>query len=322
MRLCLYQGLCKNTATPQLLTHAHSRLLLCHLELGDIQAADVAIAAYYRLAEEARQPFYRYVSTGFQAMRALLDGRFAEAERLAQQALAFGQQAQVENADGVFGIQMFLLRREQGRLAELAPAVRYFVRQHTATAWRPGLALIYSELGLVQEARVEFEHLAQHDFTDLPRDGLWLTCITYLAEVCVFLQDTARAATLYRLLHPYAGRNVSVGGAVACYGAASRYLGMLATTMARWDEAEQHFQEAMAMNTRTGARPWLAHTQHDYAAMLLARGQPEDRVQAMTLLEEALATARELGMRALEARLTARLSPLTPPPPATALPHQ
>jgi len=136
----------------ELLTHAHSRLLLCHLELGDMPAADVAIAAHNRLAEEARQPFYRYIATGFQTMRALLEGRFAEAERLAQQALEFGQQAQVENADGVFGIQMSLLRREQGRLAELAPAVRYFVRQHTAAAWRPGLALIYSELGLVQEA--------------------------------------------------------------------------------------------------------------------------------------------------------------------------
>jgi DNA-binding CsgD family transcriptional regulator len=126
----------------------------------------------------------------------------------------------------------------------------------------------------------------------------------------------------YHLLRPYAGRNVIVGGAVACYGAASRYLGMLAATMARWDEAEQHFQEALAMNTRTGARPWLAHTQHDYAIMLLARGQPEDRTQAMTLLEEALATARELGMRALEARLTARLSPPTQSPLATALPNQ
>ncbi len=292
------------------------------LELGDIQAADVAIAAHNRIAEEIRQPFYHYVTTGFQTMRALLDGRFADAEHLAQKGLEFGQQAEVENADGVFGIQMFLLRREQGRLAELAPAVRYFVRQHAATAWRPGLALIYSELGFVQEARTEFEHLAQHDFADLPRDGLWVTCITYLAEVCAFLQDTARAATLYHLLRPYAGRNVIVGGSVACYGAASRYLGMLAATMARWDEAEQHFQEALAMNTRTGARPWLAHTQHDYAVMLLARGQPEDHTQAMTLLEEALATARELGMRALEARLTARLSPLTPVPPATVLPTQ
>jgi hypothetical protein len=24
-----------------------------------------------------------------------------------------------------------------------------------------------------------------------------------------------------------------------------------------------------------GARPWLAHTQHDYARMLLARGRPQ-----------------------------------------------
>ena len=38
---------------------------LCHLELGDIEAADVAIAAHNRLAEEARQPFYRYVNTAF-----------------------------------------------------------------------------------------------------------------------------------------------------------------------------------------------------------------------------------------------------------------
>ena len=170
------------------------------------------IASHNRITEEIRQPFHHYVTTGFHTMQALLDGRFADAEHLAQKGLEFGQQAEVENADGVFGIQMFLLRREQGRLAELAPAVRYFVRQHAATAWRPGLALIYSELGLVQEARTEFEHLAQHDFADLPRDGLWVTCITYLAEVCTFLQDTARAATLYHLLRPYAGRNVIVGG--------------------------------------------------------------------------------------------------------------
>ena len=83
----------KRVATWGLITHAHSRLLCYYLELGNIRAADVAIAAHYRLAEEARQPFYRYINTGFQTMRALLDGRFAEAERLAQQALEFGQQA-------------------------------------------------------------------------------------------------------------------------------------------------------------------------------------------------------------------------------------
>jgi DNA-binding NarL/FixJ family response regulator len=69
------------------------------------------------------------------------------------------------------------------------------------------------------------------------------------------------------------------------------------------------------MNARMGAQPWLAHTQHDYATMLLARHQPGDPEKAAVLLHEALTTARELGMRALEDRITARTHPeMTPPP--------
>jgi DNA-binding NarL/FixJ family response regulator len=64
-----------------------------------------------------------------------------------------------------------------------------------------------------------------------------------------------------------------------------------------------------------GARPWLAHTQHDYAAMLTVRNQPGDADRAAALLQEALTTARELGMRALEARIAARTNPETTPPP-------
>ena len=85
--------------------------------------------------------------------------------------------------------------------------------------------MIYSELGRTREARTEFEYLARHDFTDLPRDALWMASMTYLTDVCTFLGDTARAATLYQLLLPYAERTVVIGNAVACYGAMSRYLG-------------------------------------------------------------------------------------------------
>ena len=38
----------------------------------------------------------------------------------------------------VYGIQMFGIRREQGRLAELAPAVRALAASDRAAAWRPG----------------------------------------------------------------------------------------------------------------------------------------------------------------------------------------
>jgi DNA-binding CsgD family transcriptional regulator len=159
--------------------------------------------------------------------------------------------------------------------------------------------------------------MAQHDFTDLPRDALWMASMTYLTDVCTSLGDTARAATLHQLLLPYAARTVVIGNAVACYGAMSRYLGALATTMGHWDTAVQHFEHALTMNARMDARPWLAHTQHAYVTMLLARHQPGDGDKATALFDAALRTARELGMRALEERLTARLGqPVTPHLPA------
>jgi hypothetical protein len=70
----------------------------------------------------------------------------------------------------------------------------------------------------------------------------------------------------------------------------------LATTLARWDEAAQHFEDAVAMNTRMDARPWLARTQEQHATMLLARPHSGDCDHATALLDAALATARELGM--------------------------
>src|SRR5713101_460484 len=290
----------------ELLPYAVYWRAYCSLELGDMPTTNADIDTYTRLTEESRLPFHVCITLGFQAMRALLRGDFTDGEGLAQQGLAIGQRLQTENAAGIFGLQMFTLRREQGRLKELEAVVRYFVQQHTvAGTWRPGLALIYSELGRTQEARAEFKHLAQYDFADLPRDSLWMACMTYLADVCTFLGDTARAATLYQLLLPYAGRTVVISNAAACYGAMSRYLGALATTLGRWDEAAQHFEDALAMNARMDARPWLAHTQYQYAAMLLTRDQAGDSEKAVELLRAALLTARDLGMRALEERLTA-----------------
>jgi predicted ATPase len=302
----------------ELLNDANWWRVYCLLELGDIPAMDAALEAHADLSQELQQPLYLCLSTQFRAMRALLAGHFEDSERLAQEALAIGQSLQTENVAGIFGLQMFTLRREQGRLRELEPAVRYFVQQHTtAAAWRPGLALIYSELGRTREARAEFEHLARHDFTDLPRDALWMASMTYLTDVCAFLGDTARATILYQLLLPHAERTVVIGNAVACYGAMSRYLGTLAATVGHWDTAAQHFEDALAMNARMEAWPWLAHTQYAYATMLLARNQPDDGDKATALLDAALRTARELGMRALEERLAAHLGQnVTPPLPA------
>ena len=61
----------------------------------------------------------------------------------------------------------------------------------------------------------------------------------------------------------------------------------------RFDDAERHFEHALEVNKAIGARPWLAYTQEDYGRLLVERGDEE---RGRSLVEEALATYRELGM--------------------------
>jgi tetratricopeptide (TPR) repeat protein len=292
------------TAQGAMVSWALAWRLTSLFELGDILTAKQDIEELAQQAQELREPFLLCLLKNYQFCEALTEGRFSDGERLAQDALGIGQTLEIDNAAGVFGVQMFTLRREQGRLREVEPILRYFIQgPESARAWRPGLALLYSELGDAEKARAEFLHLAKLDFADIPRDANWLLCLSYLADICTFLEDSAHALTLYKLLLPYREINL-VAQLRACYGSVSRYLGALAAVMARWDEAERHFEGALVMNSAMGARRWLAHTQYQYARMLLARDQAGDSDKAATLLKDALATARELGMRALEERIT------------------
>ncbi len=275
----------------------HNSYVADLLELGDIQQADREMEICAGLVEKLRRSDQVYFVDVRKAMRALLDGRFEEGERLAHQALAEarGNPAAMQ----LFGIQISRVRSEQGRLDELVDMIRGFADQYPAVpGWRARLASVYSELGRREDARREFERLAANGFSDIPRDGAWLVAIIYLAEACAFLGDADRAKTLCELPLPYANRNIVVGGA-ACNGSASRYLGALAGAAGRWEEADRHFQQALSMNVAMGAYPVAARTRLQYARMLVARDEPGDEARALELLSEALGTARELGMSRL-----------------------
>ncbi|MDX1606175.1 MAG: LuxR C-terminal-related transcriptional regulator, partial [Candidatus Competibacterales bacterium] len=270
------------------------------MEYGDARTAYRELDPYLREADDRREPFLQAVGMSTRTMLVIHQGRFAEAERLAQETVSIARRFSPAHAEGVYGVHMFTLHREQGKLGELLPVLRHFVRNTPeAATWRPGLALIYAELDLTDEARAEFEPLAADDFAAIPHDALWSTSITYLAEVCAHLDDTERAAILYQHLRPYAGRNIVTGAHTVCLGSADRFLGLLAMTRHQWEQAERHFQAALAMDEHTGGHPWLAHSRYQYACLLARRKQSE---KATPLLEAALETARELGMAALEQR--------------------
>ena len=83
--------------------------------------------------------------------------------------------------------------------------------------------------------------------------------VCLLAEVACALGDDGRAATLYGRLLPYEDR-VAISCQELSLGAVARYLGLLAATLGRDADAELHFVQALELNARLGARPWLAQT--------------------------------------------------------------
>jgi hypothetical protein len=217
------------------------------------------------------------------------------AERLELKAVQSGH-ARSADADCSYRLAMFILRRAQGRLSEIEDLIREAVDRYPGyRSFRCFVPLLELELGRESEARRAFDELADADFAALPRDCEWLFCLSLLAEVADHLPDLDRAAVLYRLLEPYARVNAMAAGEAAL-GPVARYLGILAGTTSHWEEAAGHFEDAIAMNAGMGARPWLAHTQHDYARMLLARDRPGDGARARELLDRAVSTYRQLGM--------------------------
>jgi tetratricopeptide (TPR) repeat protein len=157
------------------------------------------------------------------------------------------------------------------------------------------LAHVHMRLDRTEEAQALVHELTARDLSDWHVDEEWFFSVCLLAETCAMLGDAEPAARLYELVLPYHSHNV-VAVPEAALDLASRPLGILATLLGRFDDAARHFEAALRMDERMGARPWVAHTQEDHARMLLRRDAKGDRELAERLLSRAEATYRELGM--------------------------
>ncbi|MBI5105884.1 MAG: AAA family ATPase [Solirubrobacterales bacterium] len=272
--------------------------------LADLAAARREQAELRATADRTAQPFMLHVAEHYGAAIAIGDGRLAAAETMARRSHEWGRLLTGRDASGSYGIQMFTLRREQGRLAELAPVIRILASDaREGGPWRPGLASVLAELGMEGDARRELARVADEGLEPY-RESLWLAALTYLTDAAAALGDERMAALLYPELAPLAGTNVMIGHLVAWYGAADRYLGMLAATLGEWELADEHFEAAMALDRRMGGATWEAHTACEHARVLLARGRGE-RERAERLLGHGAALADRIPLPALAHRIRA-----------------
>src|SRR5262249_10776456 len=113
------------------------------LMLGDASRVDAEIAIIVPRAEAMHLQSGRWGARCVQALRALLAGRFADAERLAGEAFSLAPALENMVAPQFFGIQLFYVRREQDRAAELAPQIAVLGEEHAfLPSWRYGMAFV------------------------------------------------------------------------------------------------------------------------------------------------------------------------------------
>jgi DNA-binding CsgD family transcriptional regulator len=271
---------------------------------GEIEAARRQLSQAIEMARRVRQPFLLYASEQHASAIALLEGRLVEAETAAERSRDWGRLLTGADPAGAYGIQIFGIRREQGRLNEFGSAARVMASSQVHGAWRPALAALLAELGMDEDVGRELAQVRLEGLDRL-RGSVWIASLTYLADACSAIGDDAVAALVYPELAAFAGTNLVVGYSVSLLGAADRYLGMLAATLQDTERARLHFDAALELNRRMGATTWLAHTCYEYGRLCQAH---EDWETAEPLLAEAASLAEWVGMPALLDRIRA-LSP-------------
>ncbi len=265
------------------------------LESGDGAGTHDAIERMHALAEALHQPFYRLLVQHSRTMLLILRCD-PDAEREAFAAFEVGVAGGNQDSTAVLGSQLYVLRHDQGRFAEFADTLRANVEaMPNIPAWRAGLALLYCEIDQLEDARKHFEILGAHDYV-FPLDWTWSVAMLRLSETCDYLGDHRAAALLYPQIDPLAHQVAVMSNTILCLGSFAYPCGMLAACLRRWEEAQQHFERALATNTRIGAPASVVSTQRAYAAMLLSRHGPNDTARAAELIAAGLDGAQTLGM--------------------------
>ena len=285
------------------LNHALGMSVWPAAQLADAVSFDQLFSEFESLTVKLRLGGWDYFLDQLRSLRAVLAGDLAGAERFLERAhdtgLALGMAR-----DGLYGLAMFLIRREQGRLGEVLPAVRQLAAFSPGLVWRPGRAALYAELGMLAEAREELDALAAARFTDLPTDGSREMCVGLLSEVCAAVGDAERAPLLLEELSGCEGRFMVFVGTSMCLGPADRLLALLASTAGCGADAGRWYERAVEQSRRLHSPLWTARCLCDYARHLSA-GDPS---RAQEILAEAAVISAEHNLPAV-GRLVERLRP-------------
>ena len=204
------------------------------VELGDIEAADGAVAAAHAAARTTKA---QMMVGWLDAARALLDGRLADAERAARRFREAGREAAIPPAlaESAFVRLMSVIRIAQGRLTEHEPARRAMAQG--VAALPPTFFVVRAHAAREQDDRVgarrALADALSRGLLAIPRGPTWTITLILAADIVAWLEDR-RTARAVDLLTPFADLMTWQYGPVGrCVGLLDLLLGHAAAAIRR-----------------------------------------------------------------------------------------
>jgi class 3 adenylate cyclase/DNA-binding CsgD family transcriptional regulator len=260
---------------------------LTHLERGDCDRWMAGQQRFVRLLGDRSLPQFQLIAHVNRASRAVLDGDFEEAERLA---MAMGRMASSIGHSPVAaaGAILLITRRLQARDVELLDALETIVHRRSSetSIYRCSLAAVQARAGHHADAR--------HALSTLHADGYpihkgyaWTLAMAELAEAAEVAGDPQAAAHVLREVGPYSG-NVAVAGS-GINRPLDQALAQAALATGEVTLAEQYALVAVSASRRRSTPVFLCRE-----LVLLADAPIAD---VRPLIQEATTIAERLGVQ-------------------------
>ena len=276
----------------------HLWLVDAAFQAGDLGAVDHELGRIEQLAVNRKHSIARWHLHRFRATRAALVGELDAA--VAHNETAREVAAQIGAVSTIamyyaFLAQLALLRGTMDR--DLGEATLAMTRQaHDVLLVRVFVPLTHLLLGERDPARATFEEF-RHLPGTLEVGPRWIALMVQIGITAVWLDDTETADRVYRELSGLPPTYMGDGsGLVFSGGSLERVIGDLALATGRLDEAIRRYTEAIEMNARIGARPFLALSRLGLARSLAAKANPGKLPAARALVTEAAAEFRRLNL--------------------------
>ena len=277
-------------------------LLADLLENGAFDEFAAELDRYEAASARFGSPRNIYWSMALRATQACMSGDLDLADQLARGASLRGHELE-QNSSGAYLLQRFVLRFQQGRLAEELGVLGH--ADAAPATFRAGAALLAvtrCEMGDLDAARALLRSTIADRETPLRHDVLWLGAAALFAAVAATTGAAEEIDTLLDWLAPCAEQVVVFGTGAAVLGPVHLWLGLLADARGDCDGALMHLTAARDRARTLGLPYWEADAQLAMATTLDRRGRGADAPDAATLRSEALATARAGGYGRLERR--------------------